>query len=263
MPITSLAQYMNAPKQYVRFAKTNTAVAANWVSPFAVAGSSTGVLTMTNTNVGLVPVAGGTGYPPISSFNGLTGYITKIEFTSSAASGGYAPRFILFDTLFAAGSYARNANLSLSSQPSFLSRIPDGDYSCAELWIEQNAAATGIQTVAFTYLDGLAVTQTNTAFATAANLSTRCWRIPFTTGTVKGISKLLSVNGSVATAGTFNVLILRPLWNGGIFDINRKDTQCIDLTGMPQVYDTSALRFMIGGGSSSAVYDFKIEITMI
>lgn len=159
----------------------------------------------------------------------------------------------LCDCLFKAGAYAYNAAQALSSQPSFAARVPGGtDFSGLELWIEAVTAFTGNISVAVTYTDqdGNTGQTTGTVATGIAPIVGRMIQIPLAAGD-SGLSKIESVTATVATAGTFNVLVLRPLWEGNIRVANGGDVHDLLKTGMPEVFADSALMLMVAADSTS------------
>jgi len=60
------------------------------------------------------------------------------------------------------------------------------------------------------------------------------------------------VRGLTASGGTFNVMILRPLWFGRVITANGGDVHDLLKTGFPQIYEDSAL-YVIQYSDSTAV----------
>lgn len=261
MAITSVDGYLAATKQYLPWTRTasRATVTTGWFSLFDTAGQpGAGTLAGVNTANGVVPTDATQGYPPINAFGGgATGYISRIEFSSTAAG-----RISVYDRLFVAGAYAFNANTNLTSQPSFASRVPGTDYKGLEIWVEQVTAATGNQAVSVTYTDqdGNAGATTGAVGISAAPTVGRCWQLPLAAGD-SGVQAIENVTGSVASAGTFNVMILRPLWSARIGSANAGDVHDFLRTGMPEIYADSAI-YMLNAtdGGSSGVPDLLIEV---
>lgn len=261
MTIATLDQYIASAKQRIPLQKTAaiTTVAASWFSTFAQAGNpGAGTLAGTSTAAGVVPTDAVAGYPVINAFGGAaTGYLSKVEFGSSVAC-----RIQLFDRLFVAGAYAFNAATTLASQPSFSSRVPGTNYTGLEIWVEQVTAATGNQAVNVTYMNegGTTAHTTGAVGIAAAPTVGRCWQLPLQSGDA-GVQKIEVVTGSVASVGTFNVMVLRPLWSGRVRIVNDGDIHDMLRTGMPQVYADSALFALISADStSSGVPELELEI---
>lgn len=261
MSITSLDGYIAAAKQRLTFIKTasRTSVAAFPFSVFDLAGNpGAGALAIGNTANGLVPDDSVAGYPIISAFGGAAlGYLSKVEFGSTVA--GWLD---LYDRLFAAGAYAFNANTTLAAQPSYAARVPGTDYNGLQIWIEQVTAATLNQAVAVTYTNqaGTAGRSTGAVGIGAAPTVGRCWQLPLQAGD-SGVQKIESVVGSVASAGTFNVMVLRQLWSGRVQLANGGDAHDLLKTGMPQLFANSALYALIAADSTSTgVPEMMIEV---
>ena len=250
MPINDINDWLAAPKQIAVLNKlaSITAVAANWSSTIHLAGNpGAGTLAGTSLSNGVVPTAAAAGYPTLNAFGvGASGYISGIDFGSTVPC-----RLALYDRLFLGGAYGFNANQSLTSQPSFASRVPGGtDFKGLELWIEQVTAGSGVQNVTTTYENQDGVSKSTGTVATAANIVGRCWQIPLAAGDT-GVSKITQVQGTVASAGTFNVMVLRPLWSGCVRVANDANTHDMFMTGMPEIYENSALYMLVAPNSTA------------
>lgn len=261
MTILSPSDYIASSKQRVQLVKTGarTTVAAGWFSMFDVAGApGAGTLNVGNTANGLVPDDTVAGYPPVNAFGAsATGYISKVEFGSSVAS-----RVALFDRVFVAGAYAFNAATTLATQPSYAARLPSTDYNGLEIWIEAVTAFTGNPSVAVTYTNSAGTAgRTTGTFATGSALTLgRCMQLPLQAGD-SGVQKIESVTATVATVGTFNVMVLRPLWAGRVKIANDGDLHDLLRTGLPQIYDTSALYMLVAADSTAGgVPELMIEV---
>lgn len=249
MAIATLDQYLSAAKQPVTWMKTGTRtlVAAMPYSVFDVAGQpGAGTLNVGNTANGLVHTDATGGYPLINSFGGAPGYLGRVDFSSSVPC-----RLMLYDRLFVAGAYAYNANVTLASQPSFAGRVPDGNYNGLELWVEGVTAFTGNLSIRCTYLDqDGAAGDTGTVATAVAPTVGRCVQLPLAAGD-SGIQQLNSVVASVATAGTFNLMILRPLGMFRVPTANNGGFADILATGLPRIYDDSALYALVAADSTA------------
>ena len=252
MPITTLDGWLASAKQYISFIKTasRTTVAAAWFSVIDLAGNpGAGTLAGSNTAAGVVPTDAALGMPLINAFGGAaTGYLSQVDYGSSVAC-----RLKLFDCLFKAGAYAFNANVALAAQPSYASRVAGGaDFLDTQIWIEFVAASTGVQSVAVTYTNQAgAAAKTTGTIVTVAGTAGRMVQLPLAAGDT-GVQKIESVVGSVATVGTFNVLVLRPLWSGRVKIANDGDVHGLDKTAMPVVYADSAIYLAVSADSTSS-----------
>lgn len=251
MAFTGINSYVAAAKQKVPWNKASmTTVANGWFSPFAQTGQpGAGTLNVGNTANGLVHTDATTGYPLINAFGGgNTGYLTRMEYASTVAC-----RIAVFDRLFVAGAYAFNAATTLASQPSYLGREPNGTGQDCELWIEAVTAFTGNPSIAVTYTNqaGATAHTTGTVATGLAPTIGRCIQLPLQAGD-SGIQKVESVTATVATVGTFNVMVLRPLWSSRIISANWGDVHDLVRTGMPQLYADSALYVMISADSTAS-----------
>jgi hypothetical protein len=217
--------------------------------------NSTGTLAGTSTTTGVVPTSATAGCPTIESFNGGVGYLTDLEFSNAVLS-----KLKLFDMLWKGGAYAFNANTSGNTPTSFASRVPDGtDFTGTEIWLEQATAGTGNQNVNVTYINQAGTSGRSTGtVATGVNSPGQLFRLPLQAGD-KGVQGVTGVVGSTATAGTFNILVLRPLWTGSVEVANAGYVHGIDKTLMPVIYDTSAL-FLAVSPSSAATSTPCLEL---
>lgn len=262
MAISTLDQLIASASQRVGLLKTasRTAVAAVPFSVFDLAGNpGAGTLAGTSTTAGVVPTYATAGVPVVNNFGaGNTGYIAKVEFSNTVAC-----RIRLYDLLWKGGAYAFNANVTLSAQPSYSSRVLGGtDYTNTELWLEAVTAFTGNQSIAITYTNqgGTASRTTGTVATGVAPIVGRMYQMPLQAGDT-GLQKVDSVVSTVSTAGTFNVLVMRRLWEGRVRIANDGDTHDLLKTGLVQIYQDSAL-FMqvIADGTATGLPDCQIEV---
>ena len=242
MAITTLDGLIAAALQQITMNKTAsvTAVAAQLTAVHQAAGNpGAATLAVGNTANGVVPTDATTGYPLINAFGGgAAGYLAGLEANSSVACN-----LILYDRLWHAGAYAFNANQALTAVPSFSSRVPGGtDFTGLELWIEQVTAGTGVQSVNVTYTNqaGTAGRTTGAQAAPAAAIVARMWPMLLAAGD-SGIQAISNVVGTVATVGTFNVVIMRRLATVRVPIANFSSKLGFDQTGMPLVFADSAL----------------------
>ena len=261
MSIATLDQFIAAARQRVPLTKTmsRTSVAAIPFSVFNLAGNpGAGTLAGTSTSTGVVPTDMTDGFPVLNAFgSGAKGYLGRIMAGSSVAC-----TIRIYDMLWKGGAYAYNAAISGQSPASFASRVPGGnDFKGLELWLEQVTAATGIQSVAVTYnnQDGVSHTTPVQSQGTAGIIG-RMTQIPLYAGD-SGVQGVTGVAGSVATAGTFNILVLRPLAEIRIPVANMCDVQDLLKTGLPEVFADSALFFTVtSDGTSTGVPFVSMDI---
>jgi hypothetical protein len=261
MAITTLDGIIAAAKQRVLINRSasRTAVAAQPFSVFDLAGvPGGGVLAGTSTTVGVVPTDATAGCPTINAFGGSnTGYISRIEGNSQVSC-----RIQLYDMLWKAGAYAYNVTTSGNSPTSYSSRVPGGtDYTGLELWLEQVTAGTGVQNVNVNYNNESAVAHSTGVIACpAAMILGRMFQIPLLAGD-KGIQGVTGVAGSVATAGTFNLLVMRPLGEVRIRVANDGVVQDALSTGLPIVFTDSALVMIVSADSTAtSVPELVIDV---
>lgn len=254
MTLNSTSAFVGAAKQYVSWTKTatRTTIASTWFSVFDLAGNpGAGTLAGSNTANGVVPTDATNGFPVINAFGGgATGYLAQVEFGSNVAC-----RMKMFDCVFKAGAYSFNSNVTLSSQPSYSSRMPGGDYGDTQIWIEAVTAFTGNLSVAVTYTNqaGTTARTTGTVAIGVAPTLGRMIQLPLQAGDT-GVQNIESVVATVSTVGTFNVLVMRPLWSGRVRMANDGSTHGLLETMTPEVFADSALFVAIAAdGTSSGV----------
>ena len=250
MSITTLDGFIAAVKQNLTWMKTGTRtlVAAMPYTVFDIAGQpGAGALAIGETAAGLVPTNVTAGYPLINSFGGgALGYLSRIDFGSSVPC-----RLFLYDRLFAAGAYAFGADTTLAAQPSYAARLPNTDYNGLQLWIEAVTAFTGNLSVQINYLDQDGNAGDTGVIDTGLVLPVgRCFQIPLAAAD-SGIQKITRVRGTVAGAGTFNVMVLRPLWSGRVRVANDGDIHDFIKMGLPQIFADSALYVLIAADSTA------------
>lgn len=240
---------------------TRTTVAGGWFSMFDIAGNpGAGTLAVGNTANGLVHTDAIAGYPAIP-FTANRSYLSRL-----AASNTVISQLALYDRIFSCGAYAFNANVNLASQPSFSSRVSyDGgsaDYNGLELWVEQVTAATGNQAVNVSYTDqDGAAGSTGAVGIGAAPTVGRCWQLPLAAGDT-GLQAITNITGSVASAGTFNVHVLRPLARVYIPVANQQLLLNWADLGLPELFNDSALfpLVMAPSGTSSGLPWLELQI---
>ena len=252
MAITTVDGLVASASQLVPFYKSaaRTTIANNWFSLWDLAGNpGAGTLAVGNTANGLVPDDTTGGDPSLNAFGGgATGYLSNVEFANTVAC-----RMMLVDRVFHAGAYAFNASTSLTSQPSYSTRMPGTNYAGTQIWIETVTAFTGSPSIAVTYTNqaGTAAHTTGTVATGSALTLGRMIQLPLAAGDT-GVQKIESVTATVATVGTFNVLVLRPLWTGRVPIANFGDTHSWDRIGFPQVYALSCLQVLMAADSTSS-----------
>lgn len=260
MAITTLDGYIASSKQVVLQKKTAsiTSVAQMITSPFAANGlPGAGTLAGTNTAAGVVPTDATAGVPVITDFApGATGYISRLTGYSSVATTLY-----LCDLLFKAGAYAFNANVTLANQPAFSGRVPTGGYGATFILLEAVTAFTGNQSIRIYYTDGGDVARDTGVIATGiAPIIGRCYVVPLV-GAGNGVKRIDQVISTVSTAGTFNVLVLRQLAMMRIPVVGYGESRDLYGTGMPQIYQDSALVVLTRPDSTaSGLPEWEIEI---
>lgn len=243
-----IAAASGAQATILRKSASRAAVANVWYSVFDQTGTpGAGALAGTSVAAGVVPTDATQGCPAINAFGvSATGYITALDYGNTVAS-----RISLYDMLWKGGAYPFNAAQTLAAQPSFSSRVPGLDYKGCELWLECVTPFTGLQTIQIAYLDDTGASGDTGAIATGvAPLAGRLYQMPLAAGDF-GVQRVNSVTSTVATVGTFNVLVMRRLGTFRCRVANDGDTHGPDKLGMPVVYTDSALYMMVAADSTT------------
>jgi hypothetical protein len=277
MALTTLAQIEQAPKQYLVLNGSTSSISP--LSTFAALSiPSGGVLaggqaSPPSNAVGAVPTQATAGYPTIRAFPaGATGYISKATIAVQPFGiGGFAgPSFIhLFDRVFCAGPYPFDANIQLSGSPSFAARLPrilgtaNPDYTSAEVWAEVVTAMTGALALDFRYTNEIGTTGVQgpvTSFATGAGIR-RALKLPYAAGS-KGVQAVERVNGATATAGTFNICVMRRLMTLAVPGVDKPEIiYGPESTGLPIISQDAAICGIVTG-SATHQYEIELEVAM-
>jgi hypothetical protein len=266
MAIGDYDSQLAAARQDCVMTKTQTAttVAAQWHTLWDRAGNpGAGSLAIGNTANGLVPDDTTTGAPRINTFGGgATGYINRIQFASTVAC-----RIVLYDRLFHVGSINLNAlaTTTLSSQPSYVARLPNSDYNGLRIFIEINATVSATATtvaVTYTNQDGTTGRSTGASASLSGFVTGRMVELPLQAGD-SGVQRIDSVmvGGTVATTGSVNIVVMRPLASLRVRSANDGDVFGASRLGFKRVYETSCLALMVAADStSSGVPDLEVQI---
>ena len=260
MAIASLDDYIGSAKQMLSFFKysTRSTAAGGWYTVADLAGTPRmSSLAGSSTTQGVVPVDTDSGFPVINSFSsGDTGYLSRVN------GGCVAAMVVVFDLLFKAGAYAYNANTGLTSQPSYSGRLPGSSYEGLEIWVEAATNISGNIAVEATYTnEGGTGSRTTAAAVVNGPSQGRCWNLPLQAGD-RGVQKIDNVKGTGAFSGTFNVLVMRRLFISRPSATNIVDVANIFKTGMPQVFDDSAIYPLVRatGNTNTGLLEVDIEI---
>lgn len=243
-----IAAASGAQAVILRKVASRAQVANIWYSVFDATGTpGAGALGGTSLAAGVVPTDATAGCPVINAFGvGATGYITALDFGNTVGC-----RIALYDMLWKGGAYAFNAAQALTGQPSYASRVPAADYKGCELWLETVTPFTGLQTCQIAYLDeGGAAGNTGAIATGVAPLAGRLYQMPLGAGD-SGVQRVDSITSTVATVGTFNVLVMRRLGSFRVKMANDGDTHGPDKLGMPIVFADSALYVMVASDTTT------------
>lgn len=277
MAIQTLDQYIASNKQRIPLLKTasRTTVASIPFSVLDLAGNPGAGALVGSLNPATLVTDATAGFPAINFSTG-TGYLSKVEFSSTVAS-----RLQLFDLIYknslqTGGAGYTAATVTFSSQAAISGRCPDYPGSGTvfgkgmEIWLEVGTAYAGGTSLSFsvnyTNSDGTAGRTTGTVnLALAALTLGKMVQLSLQAGDV-GVQKIESITISAVTgtftAGTMNVLIMRPLWTiGRVIVANSGDIHDMLKTGLPVVYQDSALYLVVqADGTASGLPELVLEI---
>ena len=274
MAITTGDGYVAAAKQVIPWTKTAAVTTVNttrYTTRGAAGNPGAGTLAFGSAVPGqlLTDATASAGFPTINAFGGgATGYLTRVQWNNSVVG-----RVELWDMLYSAniptgaGGFGSLQTLTVTAPPSYLGRCPDGLGNGLRIFVEvtttMSASAT---TVTCTYSNSASTPATGRTTASSGSLSGfvagRWVELALQAGDT-GVSKLESIviGGATNAAGVANVIIARRLWTNGTRVANSGTSEGLDLTGMPIVYDTSALCVTtVADSTSSGLVDMDIEI---
>lgn len=263
MPIASVDDYIAARKQSLVYYRTNQSRSIStlvWGSLLDLAGGnpSGGVLAGTDTTAGVVPTSSTTGFPFINSVGSQRAYLTMVDMAMS-----FIGRARWYDLLWKGGAYPFNANVTLSAQPSYASRLiidPDNQPSTSiyagstGIFVEGVTASSGTGVITVTYTNQAGTTGRTTGavtlIPTGALQIGSVMQLPLQAGD-SGVQKIESVVMTGLTAGTFNILVMRYLGGARIPTAPGQDILGFDRTGAPLIFDTTALYPVFSSDSGS------------
>lgn len=267
MAITTGDGYIAAAKQVIPYTKAAVTTVAFQRYTVAQAAGNPGSASIVGaaTPGGGVPVDGQGGSPLLTAFGGgNTGYLTRVQWAVSVAE-----RLELWDKVYSVGiataQFAAAIHTeTLSSQPSYLARTPDGVGKGLRIFVEitttMSATAT---TVNVTYNNQAGAGKTAVATASLSGFVAGRWVELSLAAGDSGVQQINSViiGGASNAAGVANIIVARPLWTNGARIVNANGVDGIDRTGMPVVYDSSCLVMTtVADSTSSGVPDLNLEI---
>lgn len=249
MAILTRNDYFAAKKQRAVINRT-ASIAATAFMPtqnFHAAGNpGAGTLAGSSVAAGVIQTDALAGYPILRAFTGgAKGYVTRIEAYSPVAMD-----FLIADVLWKGGAYPFNAAQAVTS-PSWAGRVPDGtDFTGLELWAEAVTAFTGVPAITVQYTDQDGNAGSTGAIAAPAALGiARQYQLPLASGD-NGLRSITNVASGTATVGTFNLLVVRPLFR---FRLAANESRAFTMAeiGMPDIFEDSALASMVTPDSTA------------
>lgn len=224
-----------------------TSTAGGFYTMWDVQGDpGAGSLAIGNTTTGLIPTDATAGAFTITDPTGA-----NLLYLAQANIGAAGPlQGILYDRLWHAGSF--NANQAIGTPfnlgtATALTR-PDANGENTEIWLETNVATSNTATsISFTYTNSAGATGRVTPAISIQNfLTRRMLPIPFQSGDI-GVRSIQSytTSGTVASAGTFNIVIIRRLFADAIpgSQVGPGPRSAMEI-GMPRIYSDSCLALM-------------------
>lgn len=271
MAITTFDQYVGAYKQHIQVSKSGavTTTAGNYATTFAAAGFPGAGSTPGNTTTGLVPTDATTGFPTIQTFQGSNkGYLSRVEGFSTVNQ-----TLALYDVLFWAGPTTIPTGtptiVTLNTQPSFSGRLPfrsDGitrAWEEVEMWVWLSTAGSNhAHSFSMSYRDQDNNTAESSATVSTQNVAVnRILRVPWNAGDYGAqLMNGYTVNNIASASGAVVAMFMRRLWHGRL-EANTYKVFGPDLTGMPEVFDTSALMLVgVPESTSTGTPALYIEI---
>jgi hypothetical protein len=246
MAITTTSGFYNALTQKMRIKKNGLTATGTNLRPQSLWSANgvpgAGTLAVGNTTTGVLFDDTYTGAPIITDFvSGNTGYI-KSGNMGQASTGS----LWLYDRIWGVGAISLTslATTTFSSQPSYSGRLPTGANYAVDVFIEMVTTASATATtvdVTYTNENGI-----NSRSFNQNNVSGfpnyRLTPLSLQNGD-KGVQSIdsVTVGGTVATTGSFNIIVARRLAEFHSEVETLSDRQNWDLLGMPQVFDTSCL----------------------
>jgi len=187
-------------------------VANRWYSTLTAAGipdPGTSSLSVQATGAVLTRATAGFPNPLTTNRDPLTGYVTldEIGFAASISATGPVVRAKLFEAYGRYGTYAFNANTSVTDAVAATT-----GYS-GYLWLEVVTAVTGTLQVAVTASNG-----PYNITITGSPAAGTFWPFPQTGSLDEGASVygITQVQAATASAGSFNLWLVRPFWSGAV-----------------------------------------------
>ena len=274
MAITTGDGYIASAKQIVNYTKTaavTTVATTRYTIRGAAGNPGAGTLALGSAVPGQVvtDATANFGAPTINAFGGgATGYLSRVQWNNSVVG-----RIELWDVLWganipsSAAGFQTLQTLTVSGPASYLGRVPDGLGNGLRIFVEiTTTMAASATTVTCTYSNSAASPATGRTTASSGSLSGfvagRWVELALQAGD-SGVSKIESIiiGGATNATGVANVIVARPLWSSGTRVANSGSYDGIDMTGMPRVYEDSALVVCtVADSTSSGVPDMLIEI---
>lgn len=266
MAITTADGWFASGKQKILIYKPSITTVAN--QPYSLWGAAgnpgAGTLAVGNTTTGVLFDDSYAGAPIINAFSsGATGYLAAARYKNSVAGS-----LILYDRLWGAGAVSLTslATTNFSSQPSITGRLPGGnDYGNLEILIELtttvSATATTV-TVGYTNESGTGSRTTASSGSLTTLATPRVVPLGLQAGD-KGVQKIdsVTVGGTVASAGAFNVILARRLAALDVRLPNAMDIQGWDVIGAPQVFASTCLwPTMIMDSTASGIVFLDVDV---
>ena len=208
----SYAQLQTEIKERVDIVKSafNFALADRWYSTLTAAGvpdPGTSSISVQSTGALLSPTTAG--FPRVATRSTGSDFVTfdEVTFAASIAPNGPVVRAKLLQAHARYGTYAFNANTVVTDVA-----YAGPPWYSGYLWAEIVTAVTGSLTVTVTTRDAGVFTLS----AISAPAAGTFWRFPKNTSNFGSVLDITRVQGSGASAGSFNLWLVEPLWSGAV-----------------------------------------------
>lgn len=195
--ITSVENYKSKQKFYQSILRSRGGQGARYtMEPRAVYSTSQDGILLTSTSDDVPLPTSATGFQ-----------VSKMKITASHSV--FMFNVNLFDMLTSYGDFAFNSNYTTINPPTIpTARLPNGSFLNTELWFCARTTFTGQPTLIYSYINQDGITRNITYALAFTPTSVTTMRLPLFSGDT-GVQKLLSIQCTVATVGTFLIFIAR------------------------------------------------------
>lgn len=267
MTIATLSDIQTGQRQYVDIVKSSASSGTSLYFSLWATGLGAGSFAIGDTTNGVVPTNATTGAAPLAAFSG-DGYVTNAILSHDNGTFTYLPTTVLvYDRLFHAGSFAATVGVnSLTSQPSYSSRVPNADYSGLQIWAEMASNKSGSSTVRVKYTNQDGTTgQVSPTVSAPSNTAGQCIQIPLVSGD-SGVQTIEEFEVTAASSGcTWNVFVARPILMLNTLGLRFRKERIFGFSpSFTRVYSDSCLAMLAKGVSTiNATPNISVAMTIV